>query len=83
MSKKKKKKDDKKASVHKDLKGLDLKINEFGAVESNIDISKINEFLNKNLKDKKFEDEDSEKNDDEDENNGKDKKDEGSSSKNE
>jgi len=38
----------------KDLKGFDIKINEFGEIESNFNIDKINEFLNKNLEDKKL-----------------------------
>jgi hypothetical protein len=42
------------AEVHEELKGLDIKINEFGEVESNIDIAKINEFLTRLVPDKKL-----------------------------
>lgn len=55
MSRIKKSEHDKeKPSVHKDLEGLDLKINEFGEVIGNTSIDKINEFLNKNVSDKKL-----------------------------
>lgn len=52
------KKTDKKkeAGVHEELKGLDLKINEFGEVIGNTDIEDINKFLNKHVSDKKLED---------------------------
>ena len=52
-----KKKDDK-AKVHKDLEGLDVGVNSFGEVTSNLDIDKINEFLNKNVEDKKLKERD-------------------------
>lgn len=42
------------ANVHKDLEGLEININPFGEIETNYDISKINEFLNKNVDDKKL-----------------------------
>ena len=51
-----KKKDDKKPKVHKDLEGFDIKINENGEIESNRSIDEINEFLDKNVDDKKFKD---------------------------
>ena len=44
----------KKAKVHKDLEGLNVEINALGEVSSNIEIDKINEFLNKTVKDKKL-----------------------------
>lgn len=52
------KKTDKKkeAGVHNELKGLDLKINEFGEVIGNTDIENINTFLDKHVTDKKLED---------------------------
>lgn len=50
----KKKKEDKKPTVHKDLKGMNIEINSFGEIVSNIDIDKINDFLNKNVEDKKL-----------------------------
>ena len=51
-----KKKVNKKPKVHKELEGFDIKINEIGEVESNIPIDKLNKFLDKNVKDKKFKD---------------------------
>ena len=57
MAKKKNKKSDK-PPFHKDLKGLELKINEIGEITSNIDIDKINAFLNENVEDKKLKDRD-------------------------
>ncbi|MCU0324243.1 MAG: hypothetical protein MUF45_03185 [Spirosomaceae bacterium] len=53
----KRKSDDKitdKPKVHKDLDGLDIKINSFGEIQMNMDITKINEFLNKSVDDKKL-----------------------------
>lgn len=52
------KKSDKKkdASVHEELQGLDLKINEFGEIIGNKKIDEINEFLDKHVSDKKLED---------------------------
>ena len=52
MPKKKPKKG--KPEVHEDLKGFDIKINEFGEIVSNFDVDKLNEFLNEKLEDKKF-----------------------------
>lgn len=43
MSKKKKK-----------LDGFEIKINEFGQINTNLDIDKLNDFLNKNVDDKKL-----------------------------
>lgn len=43
-----------KPEVHEDLKGLDITINEFGEIISNYDISKLNEFLNQEVDDKKL-----------------------------
>jgi len=45
---------DKKTNVNPELEGFDIKINPFGEVQSNYDIETINNFLNKNLKDKKL-----------------------------
>lgn len=47
-----------KARVHKDLDGLDLKINSFGEIKSNMPIEKLNKFLNKNVEDKKLKERD-------------------------
>ncbi len=52
-----KKDKDKKASVHQELDGFDIKINEFGELSTSYSINKINEFLNENLKDKKLHEE--------------------------
>jgi hypothetical protein len=43
-----------KPRVHKDLSGLELTVNQFGEINSNMDIEKINSFLDKNLDDKKL-----------------------------
>jgi hypothetical protein len=43
-----------KARVHKELAGLDISIDQFGEIKSNMNIEKINEFLNKNVEDKKL-----------------------------
>lgn len=49
----------KKARVHKDLQGFEVSINQFGELSSNMNIEKINEFLNKNVADKKLAERDS------------------------
>ena len=54
-----KKKDSKKKGqdppkVNPELLGFDIKINSFGEIESTYSIDKLNEFLGKNLKDKKI-----------------------------
>jgi hypothetical protein len=55
MSKKEKKsKPTPKARVHQDLSGFEVSINEFGEIKGNMNIEKINEFLNKNVDDKKL-----------------------------
>lgn len=43
-----------KPEVHKDLEGLDIKINEFGEIITNYKVDTINEFLNDNVEDKKL-----------------------------
>jgi len=45
-----------KPKVHKELEGFDIRINSFGEITSSIDIDKINQFLNKNVDDKKLRD---------------------------
>ena len=45
-----------KPEVHDDLKGFDIKINEFGEIVSNVKVDKLNEFLDENVEDKKFAD---------------------------
>lgn len=43
-----------KAKVHKDLKGLDLKVNNLGEIQSSIPIDKIIDFLDEHVEDKKI-----------------------------
>ena len=47
MPKKKPKKGD--PNVHNNLKGFNIKINEFGEIISNLEIDKLNEFLDENV----------------------------------
>ena len=56
-----------KPKVHKDLQGFDVSIDSFGEIRTNMNIEKINEFLNKNVDDKKL----AERNDYEDMKKGK------------
>jgi hypothetical protein len=48
----------KKPRVHKDLQGFEVSVNQFGELNSSMSIDKINEFLNKNVEDKKLTDRD-------------------------
>ena len=43
-----------KPKVHKDLQGFEISINQFGELNSNLPIEKLNEFLDKNVDDKKL-----------------------------
>lgn len=52
MPKKMKKKG--KPIVHEELEGFDIKINEFGQIQGNFEIEELNQFLNKNVVDKKL-----------------------------
>ncbi len=54
MSKNKKDKEEK-PELNKNLEGLDIDINEMGEIEDDFDVDKLNEFLDKNVKDKKLE----------------------------
>ena len=45
-----------KPRVHKDLAGLEVSIDQFGELKSNMNIEKINRFLDANVSDKKLED---------------------------
>lgn len=47
-----------KPNVHDDLDGFEIHINEFGEIKSSMDINKLNDFLNKNVEDKKLKDRD-------------------------
>jgi hypothetical protein len=40
--------------VHKELDGFDIEINSFGEISTSFSIDRINEFLNKNVDDKKL-----------------------------
>jgi len=48
----------KKPKVAKELDGFEISIDTFGEIKSNLQIDKINEFLNKNVEDKKLRDRD-------------------------
>jgi hypothetical protein len=52
------KKKDKKAKpeVHDELKGFNIRVNEFGEIITNLEVDKLNEFLNENVEDKKLKD---------------------------
>ena len=43
-----------KPEVHTDLKGFDIKINEFGEITSSLAIDRLNTFLDNNVIDKKL-----------------------------
>ena len=49
-------KKDAKPKVHSELEGFDITIDKFGQLKSNLPIEKLNEFLNKNVDDKKLRD---------------------------
>jgi len=51
---KKKKSSEKKARVHQELEGFEIKVNPLGEITSNYDIDQINKFLDKNVYDKKL-----------------------------
>jgi hypothetical protein len=42
--------------AHEDLKGFDIRINEFGQIISTMPVDKLNTFLNQNVEDKKLKD---------------------------
>ena len=46
--------DKKKAEVHEELEGFDIRVDPFGKMTSNIRIDELNKFLNKNVEDKKL-----------------------------
>lgn len=47
-----------KPKVHKELDGFDISIDSFGEIKSNIQIDKLNQFLNQKVDDKKLRDRD-------------------------
>ena len=51
-----KKKEEPKPKVNSELEGFDININNFGEIQSSMDIDKLNDFLNKNVEDKKLKD---------------------------
>ncbi len=79
MAKKKTSKTEK-PKVNRELEGFDIQVNSFGEIITSYDVNKINDFLNRNVDDKKLRDrddlfEDSEaKEADEDSNEEKEKK---------
>jgi len=54
----KKKKDKEDPSVHKNLNGFTIRINEFGELITNKEVDEVNAFLNENVDDKKLRDRD-------------------------
>lgn len=52
----KKKKDNNNPDVHNELKGFEIKINEFGEIVSSYDVDKLNDFLDEQVEDKKLKD---------------------------
>lgn len=53
---KKSKPTDKQPKVHDELKGFDIKINTFGELSSNMNIERLNQFLNEKVDDIKLRD---------------------------
>jgi hypothetical protein len=49
-------KNKKNPKVNPELEGFDVRIDSFGEIKSNLNIDKINEFLNRNVDDKKLRD---------------------------
>ena len=43
-----------KPQLHKELEGFEMSINEFGEIKRTMDVERVNEFLNRNVDDKKF-----------------------------
>jgi len=52
---KKKKTKIEEAQVNPELKGLDISVNEFGEIISNVSVERLNDFLDRNVIDKKLE----------------------------
>ena len=40
--------------VHKNLEGFEIHINEFGEIVSNLNVERLNQFLNETVEDKKL-----------------------------
>jgi len=58
MAKKNKVDKNQKPKVAKELDGLELNVDSFGEISNSLSIDRINEFLNKNVDDKKLRDRD-------------------------
>jgi len=43
-----------KPKVHEELDGFEIKVNQFGEINTNLNVDKLNEFLNENVEDKKL-----------------------------
>ncbi|MBA2422809.1 MAG: hypothetical protein H0V61_06250 [Chitinophagales bacterium] len=43
------------AQVNPELQGLDIRVNEFGEIISNVSVEKLNDFLDRNVIDRKLE----------------------------
>ena len=43
-----------KPKVHSELEGFEISVDQFGEIKSNMNIEKINEFLNEKVEDKKL-----------------------------
>ncbi|MBK8567016.1 MAG: hypothetical protein IPN76_27725 [Saprospiraceae bacterium] len=56
MAKKSKSSEKKQPKVHEELKGFDIKINAFGELSSNLNIERLNQFLNEKVDDIKLRD---------------------------
>ena len=54
IKKEEKPKKQNKPRVHSELRGFEVNINQFGELQSNMNIEKINAFLDKNVDDKKL-----------------------------
>jgi hypothetical protein len=57
---KKKKQSIERPTIHEELKGFNIQINEFGQIISTLPVEKINTFLNENVEDKKLKSSDEE-----------------------
>jgi len=51
-----KKRNDEKNEGEASLESFDIRVNEFGEIITNVDLESMNDFLNKNVEDKKFKD---------------------------
>jgi len=65
MAKKSKPSEIKQPKVHDELKGFDIKINTFGELTSNLNIERLNQFLNEKVDDIKLRERKSEKDEEE------------------